>query len=407
DVTGTFDDNETITDETTGSADADGTQEIAAAGVDFGDLTSADMSFVWTYKSRLYFLEKNSLSAWYLDVDSIGGTATEFPMGGIFPNGGSLMFGQPWSLEAGGSGGLSEQNIFVTSEGEVAIFQGDNPDSTADWRKVGVYRVGAPLGKRAYIRGGGDLAIATTVGLVPLSKAISLDVTALNVATVSYRIADAWSDAVERRGALNWQSMVWPEQKIALIAPPNMVGSNDPVVFVSNTDTGAWSRFTNWEARCFAVFQGRMYFGSADGCVYQAMVGGLDDEETYTGVVIPLFDDMGSSFALKVSKMVRARTRANTRIIERCDVLTDFNLELPAAPDATPVFGSNQWGSAVWGQTTWGASTLAIINQPWNSAGAAGYSIAPCYQVTSGSLAPIDVELIDFQTLHTNAEVVT
>lgn len=267
--------------------------------------------------------------------------------------------------------------------------------------------MGAPLGKRAYIRGGGDLAIATTVGLVPLSKAISLDVTALNVATVSYRIADAWSDALARRGAENWQAIVWPEQKIALIAPPDMVGSDDPVVFVSNADTGAWCRFTNWEALCLTVFNGRLYFGSSDGRVYQAMAGGFDDDTPYTGVVIPLFDDMGASFALKTSKMVRARTRANARVVDRADVLADFNLSLPAAPDSTPITGSNTWDSAVWGSSTWDSTTPSIINHAWNSAGISGYSLAPCYQVTSGAAAAVDVELIDFQTLHAIAEAVT
>lgn len=406
-VTGTFVDNDVLTGATAGDADAIGAPVIAAPGVDFGAFTSADMSFVWGYKSRLWFVQKDTLTAWYLEVDSIGGTATPFPMGGIFPNGGSLIFGQPWSLETGGAGGLSEQNIFVTTEGEVAIFQGDNPGEVSTWQKVGVYRIGAPLGKRAYIRGGGDLAIATTVGLVPLSKAISLDVTALNTATVSYKIADAWSEAVNIRGSMNWQAMVWPEEKMAMVAPPDMVGSNNPVVFVSNTETGAWGRFTNWEALCFAVYAGRMFFGSSDGCVYQAMAGGFDDEAPYTGVVVPLFDDMGASFSTKIAKMVRARTKASTRIIDRCDVLADFSDELLAAPDATPVASSNQWDSAVWGMSTWDASAPSVLNQAWYSAAAIGYSLAPCYQVTSGAAAPLDVELIDFQTLHTTAEAVT
>ncbi|MBL4858678.1 MAG: hypothetical protein JKY36_05710, partial [Erythrobacter sp.] len=255
-LTGNFTNDEQITDGMGGDATADGTESVAAPGVSFGSLTSADMSFVWAYKNRLYFCQKNSLSAWYLAVDSIGGTATEFPMGGVFSNGGELVFGQRWSLESGGDGGLSEQNIFVTTEGEVAIYQGLSPDEAATWSLVGIYRIGAPLGKRAYIRGGGDLAIATTVGLVPLSKAIALDVTALNAATVSYRIADAWTDAVTFRGAENWQCMVWPEKKMAVIALPNMIGSDDPVMFVTNTETGAWGRYTNWQGLCMAVYGG-------------------------------------------------------------------------------------------------------------------------------------------------------
>ena len=408
DITGTFADNEVITGLLSGSADVDGTQQSAAPGPTFtGGVTSADMSFVWSFKNRVYFCQKDSLSAWYLPVDQVGGNVTEFPMGGVFANGGSLIFGQRWSLESGGDGGLSEQNIFVTTEGEVAIYQGLSPDEASTWSLVGVYRIGSPLGKRAYIRGGGDIAIATTVGLVPLSKAIQLDVTALNNATVSYKIADAWTDAVQFRGELNWQCIVWPQKKMAVVAPPDLVGSSSPVMFVTNTETGAWGRYRNWQGLCFAVYAGQLYFGSPEGRIFQAEVGGLDDGDTYSGAVVPLFADLGFAAGVKVGKAVRARVRATTSIVDDTTMLADFNLNLPPAPDATPPFGSNQWGSAVWGESKWDASTPSVINQEWRSAGEVGYSLAPCYQVTSGAPAPIDVELIDFETLHTTAEALT
>lgn len=407
DVTGTFTDNETITDSDAGSADADGTQTQASPGMDFGAFTSADMSFVWTYKNQLWFIQKDSLSAWYLDVDSVGGTATEFLMGGIFPNGGALLFGARWSLETGGQGGLSEQNVFVTTQGEVAIYQGISPDDADTWSLVGIYRIGNPLGKRAYLRGGGDLAIATTAGLVPLSKAITLDVTALNVATISYRIADAWTDAIRLRGNDSWQAMIWAEQKLAAIAPPDLIGSSSPVVFVSNTETGAWARYTNWHALCFEVFQGQLYFGSPDGKVYKANVGGSDDGDVYTGVVVPLFDDLGAPASLKIAGVARARTRANTRVSDKISALFDYSISLPPAPDATPLTGTNTWGDGVWGTSQWGSELPSFIGQNWNSAGGTGYSMAPCYQVTSGSIAPLDVELISMDTLHQTAEEVT
>jgi hypothetical protein len=408
DVTGgPFQAGESLTGSISGSAVADDAEVNAVPGMDFGDLTSADMSFVWSYKNRLWFTQKDTLTAWYLNVDSIGGEAKPFPLGGVFPNGGALMFGQRWSLESGGSGGLSDQNIFVTTQGEVAIYQGLSPDEAATWSLVGVYRVGTPLGKRAYIRGGGDLAIATTVGLVPLSKAISLDVTALNVATVSYKIADAWTEAVALRGEQNWQAMVWPEEKMAVIGLPDTIGASAPMVFVSNTETGAWARFTNWQALCLEVYKGNLYFGSPDGRVYQANAGGFDDEDSYTGAVVPLFDDLGTGAAGKIGKMARARVRAVTKVTDRVDMLSDFNIDLPPPPDATPIISSNQWGSAVWGTSQWGAATPSVINQDWRSVGGYGYSVAPCYQVTSGSLAPLDVELVDFELTFSTAEMVT
>lgn len=398
---------ETITDTEGGEAAAEGPQAVAAPGMDFGDFSSADMSFVWAYKNRLYFVQKETLSTWYLPVDQVGGEASEFPMGGVFANGGSLLFGARWSLESGGSGGLSDQNVFVSTNGEVAIYQGDNPSEPDSWALVGVYRIGTPLGKRAYIRGGGDLAIATTVGLVPLSKAISLDVTALNIATVSYKIADAWTDAVNLRGNNGWQAMIWPEGKMAAIAPPDLIGSSEPVIFVSNTETGAWARYTGWQAHCLETYRGQLYFGSPDGKVFKANVSGQDDGDPYTGVVVPLFEDMGAPAAAKIGTTGRPTTRANTQVADRLDLLTDYCMTLPPPPDATPLTGTNTWGDGVWGQSQWGSVTASVIGTRWRSIGGMGSTLAPCYQVTSGSVSPIDVELLDVETLVTTAEAMS
>ena len=45
----------------------------------------------------------SGLSAFYLDVASVGGTLTEFPMGSIFRRGGYLVDMETWTVD-GGSG---------------------------------------------------------------------------------------------------------------------------------------------------------------------------------------------------------------------------------------------------------------------------------------------------------------
>src|SRR3546814_8087028 len=79
-----------------------------------------------------------------------------------------------------------------------------------------------------------------------------------------------------------WQCAVWPEQKMAVISPPNLIGADYPVMFISNTETGSWARFTNWYALCMTVFDGRLFFGSPSGAIYIANASGLDEGETYT-----------------------------------------------------------------------------------------------------------------------------
>src|SRR3546814_14962094 len=90
---------------------------------------------------------------------------------------------------------------------------------------------------------------------------------------------------------------------MAVISPPNLIGADYPVMFISNTETGSWARFTNWYALCMTVFDGRLFFGSPSGAIYIANASGLDEGETYTGTVLPLFEDLGSLPAVKIGKM--------------------------------------------------------------------------------------------------------
>lgn len=366
-----------------------------------GGLTSADMAYVWAYKGRLLFARRGTMTAYYLDIDSIGGVATAFPLGGVFGQGGELLFGAAWSLDSSGDAGLSEQCVFVSSEGEVAVYQGTDPSSASDWQRVGVYRIGAPLGRRAFFRGGGDLAIATSVGLVPLSKAVSLEVTALSVATISFKIADAWSDAVAR-GYADWQCHVWPEAKMAIVAPA--IENAQPMLFVSNTETGAWGRFTGWDASSFQVFNGRLYFGSADGRVVLASASGDDDGVPYTGRLLPLFEDMDAPMSTKVATVGRARVMSNAKLKDRVTLAAEFNTEPPADPDADTNLIVSQWDVVEWGSGVWSDARPSIINQDWQSLGGTGYSVSIWYQVTSGNPAPLDAEVIGLEMMYTATE---
>lgn len=409
-VGGPFEDDEIITDDEGGEASVDGDQSSVVPGVEFADgLTSADMSFVWVYKNRLWFAQKESLNAWYMaDVDAIGGEATVFPLAGVLGKGGALLFGQSWSLEAGAEGGLSEQCIFASDEGEVAIFQGGDPNEAADWGKVGVYRIGKPLGTRAFIRGGGDLAISTSVGLVPLSKAIQLDVTSLNTATVSYGIADAWTEATGLRGMEGWQAELWPEQKMAIISPPITQDAPAPVLFVSNTETGAWGRYTGWDARCMEVFGGRLFMGGADGRVVIANVGGDDEGQAYTGTVLPLYDDFGAPASLKIPTTGRSVVRGTSRIAGQVSFMAEYTLTLPSAPSAASISSIGSiWGAGIWGTSVWGGGLADIVSQDWSSLGGRGVACSLAYQVTSGSVQPLDVEVIRMDMLYTTAEAMT
>lgn len=358
----------------------------AITGVD-----AATLSYVWQHQRRLFFIKKDSLSAFYLPADSIGGAAVELPMGAVFKLGGSLLFGSSWSTESGD--GLNEQCVFVSTKGEVAVFQGTDPSTAATWARVGVYRVGTPLGAHAHIRAGGDLVIATDIGFVPLSQALLRDVSALSPTAVSYPIEDAWNEAAKTRPTRSWVCETWPNNQMTLVALPTG-GGDQPQMLVANTRTGKWGLFTGWDGRSLALFKDRLFFGSAAGRVIEAEVTGLDLGKPYTATSVPLFDDLKAAVALKTSQLMRAVIRAVTEILPRLSLQADYRLNLPSAPDAFPAPTEGVWGGAIWGQSTWAAPGDRKTFEAWQSVGGSGYAVAPTVQITSGSIVPPDVDLV-------------
>jgi hypothetical protein len=350
------------------------------------------LSYVWSFKRRTWFVQKDSLNAWYLAADAIGGAATLFPLSGIFTRGGSLVFGSSWSLESTG-GGLSEQQIFVTSEGEIAVYQGDDPSTASSWSLVGVYRTGKPLGPKAHIRAGGDIVIATDIGFLPVSTSITRDYAALSPAAVSYSIEAAWNEFVASRSFAGWSCEVWATEQMVAIALPTESGST-PTVLVANARTGAWAPYTGWNALCLQAFQDRLFFGSTEGTIVEAEVTGYDQGIPYTATCVPLFDSLRSPASLKVGLLARATLLSSSDIEPQLSLQSDYVVSLPSAPSAAVVQSANAWDAGIWNQSIWDASVQKSIHQGWQSIGGEGYSLSVGAQITSGSLLPPDVELV-------------
>lgn len=381
----------------------DGSSWSTSPAITAVGLTASDLSHVWSYKQRLFFIEKDKLDAWYLPVDSVGGTAVALPLGGVFSQGGSLMFGATWSLDSGS--GLSEQCVFVTTEGEVAVFQGTDPGDASAWSKVGVYKIGRPLGQKAMIRAGGDIVVATDIGFVPLSQAIQRDVAALAPGAVSFPIETAWNEEVAARPG-TWECAIWPTQQMVLVAMPTPSGALDQM-FIANARTGSWCVYTGWGGTCLAVFGDRCFFGTNDGRVIECEITGADDGAPYTASYVPLFDDLKSPASIKVGMMARAVVLAPQSPNERLSLQTDYAISMPTSPSAAPVGEEALWGTGVWGASTWGEERTQQIFENWQSVSGRGYALAPSIQITSGSTAPPLIDLVRIDLTFDTGDVVT
>jgi hypothetical protein len=367
-------------------------------------VTASTLSYVWSYKNRLFFVEKDTQNAWYLSVDTIGGAATKFPLGGVFTRGGSLLFGASWSIDGGG--GLTEQCVFVSTEGEVAVYQGSNPSDATDWKKVGVYRIGKPRGAKAFIRAGGDLVIATDIGFIPLSVAVQRDIAALSPSAISYSIEEAWNDAVRERSESSWHCEVWPTKQMVLVVLPTPT-SAQAQMFVANARTGAWALFTGWQGTCIALFGDRLFYGSTDGRIIECEVTGLDQDAPYTATLVPLFDPLKSPASLKTGLLARATLRAPLDVNVTLSLQNDFDVSLPTPPDATGSPTGSIWGSGIWGQSLWGATSVKQTFQNWHSISGEGYAISIAAQITSGSISAPDIEYVQTDMTFDLADIVS
>lgn len=368
-------------------------------------MTADKLSRVWAYKSRLFFIQRDSMDAWYLPVSQIGGELVRLPLASVFPRGGSLLFGAAWSIESGD--GPNEYCAFCSTEGEVAVYGGSNPADLNDWKKIGVYRIGKPLGPKAFFRGGGDLIIATSIGLVPLSQAMQRDYAALSSSAISSNIETAWNATVDQRDSAPWHCEIWPERQIAVVCLPTLSGATAQM-YVVNTRTAAWANWTGWDGTCLEVFNGRLLFGSKNGKIIEGYTTGADQGMPYTATYVPLFEDLGNPLALKIAKMARAVLRTAIPVEAQITMQMDYITDFPAAPAAPAIpSSSNEWGAGVWGQSVWGAGRVKEIQQDWDSVDGEGYALAPGLRITSASSIPLDSELVRLDLTYEQTDIVT
>jgi hypothetical protein len=359
-------------------------------------LTGGNLAFVWPFKNRIYGVQAASLTYWYLGVNSIGGAATSVDMSGIFKYGGYLLCGTSWSISS--SSGLYEVLALITSEGEIAIYDGLNPADTA-WTLKGLYKISKPLGRRSILKAGGDIAVMTEDGIIPMSSAMTLDQIALQNVAVTKPIAPAWRDAViARQGLTGWQIVTWPLQSMGIINLPK-TSTGDATQFVANVRSGAWCRYLGWDANCFGVYNNALYYGTSDGRVMQAETGGQDDGKNYTWTVFPSYNDLGSPALTKHVKMVRPRLQSAYPVTPQIAVKVDFDTTKPAQPTASSATATGAlWDTAVWDTAAWPAALTDLSY--WADAEGFGSVISPVIQLTLSTTVTPDVRLTAIELLY-------
>jgi len=191
-----------------------------------------------------------------LPVDSISGAVTKFPLGGIFKKGGYLQAMGTWTIDAGY--GVDDLAVFITSNGEVAVYKGSDPSDPNDWSLVGLWNIGQTYARKCTFKYGGDLLILTEDGLVPLSA--GLQSTRLDPrVNITDKIFFAISKAADLYATnFGWQMLYFAKQNMLIVNIPVTGGQEQ---YVMHNITKSWARFTDISANCWEMSGDDAFFG--------------------------------------------------------------------------------------------------------------------------------------------------
>ena len=315
-----------------------------------------------------------------MPVDSIAGAANAIDIAPFATKGGYIMAHGNWTIDAGT--GVNDHYVLVTSRGQVIVYQGTDPSSATTWSMVGVWDLGAPVGRRCMFKWAGDMLVITQDGVVPMSAALQSSRVNPKVALtdkIQYAISDSVSNYASNFG---WQLVYVATVNQLWLNVPIQVGTNQQQ-YVMNTINGSWCNYTGWNANCWEIFQDEPYFGG-NGYVGRAWYTNADAGTNIQAFGLQAFNNFNNAGTLKRFTMSRPMFRTNGNPAIYAGINVDFNINDSTAPlnFAPPSFGT--WDTSLWDAATWGGD-LSVL-QYWQGLNGVGYYGAPTVKVASNTL---------------------
>ena len=331
-------------------------------------VTTTTLSNVTLFKNRLWFIQKDTLKAWYLPTSAVGGAAQVLDLSSIAKFGGKLVDLDTWTIDAGY--GVDDNLVFVTSNGEVIVYRGTDPASDATWALTGIWKLGSPIGNRSMLKWGGDLLILTYDGLMPMAQSLQSSRLDPRVA-LSNKIQGAIvaATAAYSSSTVGWQVYYNARRNAVWINVPIAEGQQEQ--YVMNTITTSWAQFQGWTANVWETYNDNPYYGG-NGVVVRAW------DDTYVDNTSNISTNVFQAFNYFDSRGVKKYfTRARPSIFTNgapaifVGINVDFNVDDTTAPISASASAVGLWDAGTWDSALWG-SGLQITNN-WQGVTGLGY----------------------------------
>lgn len=332
---------------------------------------SGTLVFVTVWKNRVWFIEENSTDAWYLGTGVFQGTATKFNFGNKFRFGGILTALYDWTLDSGR--GADDLLVSVSSAGDVVVYAGTDPSSSATFAQIGVWYIGAlPVGRRVGSQFGGDLLLLSTYGLISAGDLLQGKNPFTTEGSISWKIQAFLGETMKlTREEYGWEVKLHPNLSKIIVATPKVV-NEEYLQYVYDIETEAWSIWEGMPILTSEEFKGESYFGSLDRRVW-TITGHLDNvtmENNSPSLIewrgLTAYSDMGAAEVWKRLHFIRPVFISELTPQYNVQAFYDYDLGDPNG--ANPI-GTSLWGSAVWDQSVWASSGDNRTRPPRGSSG--------------------------------------
>lgn len=317
---------------------------------------------VTPHMNRLWFVENETRVAWYLDVQAIAGTAQPFDMSSLTKLGGHLIAIDTWTRDGGT--GSDDFGVFVFSTGEVLVYAGTDPGSDTTWALQGIYKIPEPIGRRCTYKLGAELLILTTQGPLPMSRVSGLSQASQTNLAITDKISGNFNVASQRASTLfGWEIVEDPRRNLLIVNVPETERLSQ-MQYVFSERKGAWTSFRSWNAACFTLYQGNLYFGDSSGIVWKVTSDG-DNGKPILQTYMHAFGDLGTSLS-KCVKMARPRIVGPPGFTPAVQIKTDLDTSPPSsvvmlAPASGPDWDAVDWDTVEWGQESGSSQEWQVV----------------------------------------------
>lgn len=327
-----------------------------SGAVPVSDDTTKIMVGTVNFKGRALYWTTNVCGFYYAAAGAFQGNLTYFPLDLVFHRGGSVQLIITWSRDNGD--GVDDLCAIISTNGECVVYQGTDPGNALTWSLVGRFSIGTPLGVRSHGKLASAEILLTSDGFMSMDEAIS-NQRAQELQTFGGKIVLAANAAASAYGSnFGWESTHYPRGQMYIVNIP--LTDTQFEQYVRNTSTGAWCKFTGWNACEFCVYNDRLYFGTPDGKLVLADTSNSDTAWGYGDDGVEVLRKATQAFAHFNAPGMKAQL-TGVQIVANplypskvaVNVFQDYQMKTVPAPTAAPESTFGVWDVSYWDQQYW------------------------------------------------------